>query len=340
MNLTRAQKVRLGVFVLTGAALFVGAVVALAGLRMGKRRDHYKIRFVEDVSGLEVNAPVKYHGLRVGNIEDMKIAKGGVEIEVTIGVDPRTVLYEGSRAELASAGLTGLKSVTLVPGDPTKPRIEPGSELEAGASFVERITGRAEEIAVKVELVANQLAAWTRDDNRLRVEKLADSMTRLSNDLDAFLATNREPLRAALVEVSKASRSVAKLGDEGDETIATVRDDIALTLKEARTTLAAIRRPLGEVGPAEVAKMVGAARSAAEKLDRRLSDEELGKAIAGMVNALNDLRQLLQAADLTVRAGREDFIAALADLRQAAQNVRQFSRTIADDPAAVIRGKD
>jgi hypothetical protein len=205
---------------------------------------------------------------------------------------------------------------------------------------VERITGRAEEIAVKVELVANQLAAWTREENRVRAEKLVDSTTELTGELDAFLAANREPLRAALLDVSKASRSVAKLGAEGDKTVESIRADVALTLKEARTTLEAIRRPLEEVDAGQVAGTVRAARSAVVKLDRRLSDRELGKAIADMVAALNDLTQLLQAADLTVRAGREDFIAALADLRQAAQDVRQFSRTIAQDPSAVIRGKD
>jgi phospholipid/cholesterol/gamma-HCH transport system substrate-binding protein len=340
VNLTRAQKVRLGAFVFAGAALFVGTVVVLAGLRIGKRRDPYTVRFTEDVSGLEVSAPVKYQGLRVGSVEDMRISEGGLEIEVTIGLDPRTVLHEGSRAELASGGLTGLKSITLVPGDPAKPIIQPGSELEAGTSFVERITGRAEEIAVKVELVANQLAAWTREENRVRAEKLVDSTTELTGELDAFLAANREPLRVALLDVSKASRSVAKLGAEGDKTVESIRADVALTLKEARTTLEAIRRPLEEVDAGQVAGTVRAARSAVEKLDRRLSDRELGKAIADMVAALNDLTQLLQAADLTVRAGREDFIAALADLRQAAQDVRQFSRTIAQDPSAVIRGKD
>jgi hypothetical protein len=50
--------------------------------------------------------------------------------------------------------------------------------------------------------------------------------------------------------------------------------------------------------------------------------------------------RLIEAADLTVRAGRDDFIAALADLRQAAEYVREFSQTIAQDPSALIRGKE
>ena len=75
-------------------------------------------------------------------------------------------------------------------------------------------------------------------------------------------------------------------------------------------------------------------------LNHRLSNKEMGQAIQDMAAALNELTRLIQAADLTVRAGREDFVSALSELRQAAQDVREFSRIIAQDPSALIRGKD
>ncbi|MEE8410603.1 MAG: MlaD family protein [Myxococcota bacterium] len=341
MNLTKAQKVRLGAFITTGTVLFVGTVTVLAGLEIWAQRDRYTVRFIEDVGGLEVSAPVKYRGLRVGRVEDMVIASDDpTAIEVTLSLDPRTVLYEGTIAEMASSGITGLRTVNLVPGDPKKPKIAPGSQLEAGESFLGRITGRAEQIAVKVEIVANQLAAWTREENRVRMEKLVESITVLAGDLDQFLKTNREPMRDALKGVSRASETVVKLGSEGERSIKTITDEISMTLDEARRTLRDVRRPLADIDPKELAGAVASARRAMTSLDKRLSNQEMGKAIADMVVAISDLTRLLQAADLTIRAGREDFVAALSDLRQAAQDIREFSRIIALDPSAVIRGRD
>ena len=59
---------------LTGTVVFVGAVVILAGLQIWEKRTIYVVRFAEEVSGLEVSAPVKYQGLRIGRVEDMVIA--------------------------------------------------------------------------------------------------------------------------------------------------------------------------------------------------------------------------------------------------------------------------
>ena len=44
--------------------------------------------------------------------------------------------------------------------------------------------------------------------------------------------------------------------------------------------------------------------------------------------------------DLTVRASREDLVLSLKHVRQATQDLREFSRIIAQDPSVLLRGKD
>jgi ABC-type transporter Mla subunit MlaD len=203
-----------------------------------------------------------------------------------------------------------------------------------------RITGQAEQIAIKVEYVANQLATWTNAENRERFESMIESFTALADEVDKFLTTNREPFKGALGGVEKAGAAVSQLTGEGDRSLKKITADVSATLAEARSTLKEIRRPMSKIDPNEVAGAVTATRKAMTSLDDRLSSKELGQAITNLAKALGDLMQLIEAADLTVRAGREDFVAALKDLRQAAEHVREFSRIIAQDPSAVIRGKD
>ncbi|MBI5510306.1 MAG: MCE family protein [Deltaproteobacteria bacterium] len=341
MNLSRSEKARLGAFVLSGLVILGGAIVSLAGLKLWERRDIYTVRFTEDIGGLERSASVRYHGLRIGRVESMRIAGDDASaIEVTLALDPSTVLYEGTRAVLDSSGLTGLKTINLAGGDPRSARLPPGSRLIPGQSLVDRITGQAQDVALKIEIVANQLAAWTRDENRVRAEKLIESTTALANEVDRFLETNRQPFKEALAGVARASEHIATLTGEGETSIKAVRHEVIATLEEARTTIKDARRPLSKLDPDDVAEAVASVRRAADSIDTRISSRELGRAIDDMQVALTGLSRLLEDVDVTVRAGREDFTAALSSIRQAAEDLREFSRVIAQDPSVLLRSKE
>jgi phospholipid/cholesterol/gamma-HCH transport system substrate-binding protein len=337
MKLTRSQKVRLGAFVLTGMVLLAGTVIALTGLKMWEDRDIYLVNFTENVSGLEPGAPVKYQGLRVGRVDKMRIAQDEAgAIQVTLSLIPGTALYEGTKAVLDANGLTGLKNINLTPGDPRSGLIAPGSKLPSGESLMDRLTGQAEAIGLKIEIVANQLARWTGDDNRRRAERLLDSLTTLSQNVDLFLNTNRAPLNQALVGVGRATGAFTDIAGNVDK----VEADVAKTLAEARTTIAEYRRPISKIDEQQVADTVTAARQAALAVDARLNSPQVIKAVDELVVALGDLTVLIQNTDLTVRAGREDFVATLKYIRQAAEDLREFSRIIAQNPSAIISGRE
>lgn len=341
MKLTRAQKVRLGAFVVSASALFLGVGLVLAGLKIWERRDVYTTRFTESVSGLEVSAPVKYRGLRVGAVQDMHIAEDDPNaIEVTLALEPGTPLYAGTKAMLDMGGLTGLKSINLVPGDSTGVLIEPGSTLEAGPSLVHRVTGQAEQIIVKIEMVANQLARWTSDENRMRMEKLIDDVDKLATDADLFVADNREGFKTTVENVGRAAAAVAAAAAEAERTLEQARAEALATLEEAQKTIREARRPLKAIDEKEVALAVTTARQAIEKLDRRLSDQELGKAIEDLLVSLKHLTVLIENVDLSVRAGREDFVSSLSNLQEATEDIREFSRIIAQDPSTLVVGKE
>lgn len=341
MELTRAQKIRLGTFMVSGTVLFAGGIVALTGLKMWQDRDIYTVHFQDNVSGLEPSSPVKYQGLRVGRVDRMRIAPDDPgAIEVTLSLVPGTTLHTGAKAVLDTSGLTGLKTINITPGDPREGVIEPGTRLDSGESLVDRLTGQAEEIAIKIELVANQLAKWTRDENRKRVERLLDSLTRLSGQMASFLDTNRKPMERALNRVADASEAFVGVAGVGERSIALVRHEIERTLEEARTTFKEFRRPLEKVDPQQVADTIDAARRAMLSLDKRLSDKQLGMAVDELLVALTELTRLLRNTDLLLRAGRADFTATLKYVRQAAEDLREFSRIIAQNPSALISGRE
>jgi phospholipid/cholesterol/gamma-HCH transport system substrate-binding protein len=341
MNLTKAEKARLGVFVATGVGLLVGGLLILSGVKVLEPRDVYQVRFTENVGGLEPSAQVKYQGLRVGRVDSMRIAPDDPNaIEVKLSLEAGTVLRQGTTAVLDTSGLTGLKTINLTPGDPRGEIIAPGSLLPAGKSFFDRITGHAEAIAVKVEMVANQLSVWTGEENRRRMEMTIDNMNRLIVDVDATVVKLQGPLTAALTEVPETARAIRGTAAATTKTLNDAREDLAGTLAELRGTLAETRRILKAVDSKTVTDTMQSASSAMKSLDRRLSSAELGEAIVRIGLAMNELAKILTEMELAVRGGREDFVMSLSAIRQASEDLREFSRIIAQDPSVLLRGKE
>ena len=57
-----------------------------------------------------------------------------------------------------------------------------------------------------------------------------------------------------------------------------------------------------------------------------------------LVSTLTKLDGILKELDLVMRSSREDFTSTMRYLRESAEDLREFSRTIAQDPSILLRG--
>ncbi len=333
-ELSRQQKARLGAFVVFGVVLLAGSIAVLAGLSLWDTRHRYTVRYQDSVSGLEPSAAVKYQGLRIGNVEDMRIAPDDPSrIEVTLAIDPAVRLYPGAMARLDANGLTGLKSINVINGDPRGPPLKAGSELTAGSSAIDEITNKAAEIARRLEVVATQLSLFMSEENRVRIEKLLDGLTVFTATSDHFLAKTEQPFVEALRAFTKTGEAATRLANEGTETL-------QVTTHELAQTMQALRRPIAEVDPKDVAAAVKQARFVLFELERGLEEAKLGQSMQALYRVLQRFDRLALDLDLAVTASRQDFTMSLAYLREATENLREFSRTVAQDPSVLLRGRE
>lgn len=341
MNLNRAQRVRLGIFVLTCASLLIGGGLALAGYRLWEARDFYTVRYSASVSGLEPSSQVRYQGLRVGRVETMRIDPEDPQlIEVTISIVSGTNIYEGTEAVMTLSGITGLKTVNLTAGDPREGRILPGAELPAGTSFMEKLEDDAEIIASKVARVADQLADWTAEPNRKRVERILDRAASLGETVEGILQRGEEPVIDAVKQVTKTGASIRRFASATSDILEDNRDEFKRTARQIRKNLEETHRLLAALDEREVQRILAAVRGAAEAVEDRFSSEELGLLMTQLTETLGDVTALLRDVDLAVRASREDFVLALKRVREASEDLREFSRLIAQDPSVLVRGTE
>lgn len=342
MNLTKAQRVRLGLFVAIGAFLVAVSMVFVLGLRLFSPVDVYTVAYPGNVSGLEEGAEVRYQGLRVGSVQALEVApdEDVSAILIRLALEPDTVLHEGTEAVLEFSGITGLKTVNLVPGDPRNPVLAPGSRIPPGSSFIERISGEAEAIAAKVERLANNLLGFTSPVNRRRFEDLLVHLVGMSRTADEWLAQAREPARKAIESLTDTSRSVREASEEVTESVRRLRRDAQRALRAATGALKEAERVLAAVDGERVRSIVTRTDAIATRIDEELSRSELAETLQQTRVALARLTQMLDEVDLVVRAGRQDLLLSLRAIRESTEHLREFTQLISRDPSLLLRGAE
>lgn len=329
--ITRAQRIRLGIFVVASVGILLALFVAVVGTTLWTDRDNYRVRYRISVSGLEIGAPVKYNGVRVGRVESIKIDPKQVSHTlVSISLEAATPVKDNTRAVLNIQGITGLKFIELVGGTSEAATLNPGSEIEAGTSVVDKLTGQAENISIKAELLINQLLDLTGDSNRALVTDVLARAGSLMNTLDKTITKNADELENVMKGLSLASNRLAAALEE-----------IRRAAQETREAVVGIRRATEKVLDAKrVAGVLDEAKEAIGDARKRMGKNEMGKVTRLIERLLTRTNALVERMDLVVDRSREDIRASLRHLAETSENLRDFSRLIREDPSRLLRAKE
>lgn len=339
MAVTRAQRLRLGLFVLLGLGVFLGGMAILAGMKLGEQRDAYTVRFQESnvsLSGLEVGSPVKYSGLRVGRVEAVRVAQDDVSvIEVVLSLDGGTPVASDSRANLGSMGITGLKYIELTRGSKSAERREPGDVIPEGTSLIDDLSGQAGDIARKVQTTLDNVNRLTGPDMKDRIASILDRTDRTLAQLEATVKENRGSLKTLSAKLATTADNVEALTARLDGTLG--RADRILTDARPRLNRALDNGAslLGELR--QTRQKVDAAITSADTLLKQgstaLGPEQLGKLLA-------TVQKLTDRAQLMLVQSRENLVESVSYLKETSENMAVFSEKIREDPSLLLLGED
>jgi len=300
-EVTRAQKARLGLFLVIAFSLLIGLLLAMTGTKLLEKRDVYYVKYQDiSVSGLEIGSNVKYHGVRVGRVEDIKIDPKSVEtILVTLSLKSETPVKTDVKAEIASMSLTGMKIIELTGGSSKAPVLPPNSEIPTGTSSLQMITGKAEVVSQKLEVVLTNLEVITGGENQARVFRLIDNTSDVLEDFHVIISESREPLVNTIGNFELASENLNRI----------------LTAEEIDHTLAQI-----------------------DSVSGALQDADFAGTVRKLAETLEQARSTFNHLDLTLLKGRHDLLVSLEILRESLDSFNEFSRMIAEDPSILLRG--
>lgn len=208
-----------GAFVLVlGAVLIAGVLWLASGGAFQKKYDLYLAIEDESVAGLNLNAPVKYNGVDVGKVREIRLDPGNPErVNLLFAIERGTPIKEDTVAVLKTQGLTGIAYVELSGGARDAPplRATAGSEypvIRTKPSLSARLENVLTTVLEKLDSTSGNINAILSDENREAFKSaLADIAT-----VAHTIATRKATLDAGIANAARtfenASRATAQVG--------------------------------------------------------------------------------------------------------------------------------
>lgn len=320
--ISRGQKIRAAVFFFVTTVLLVAFVFFIVGKTLFKERDFYNITYKNvSVNGLQLGSSVKYYGINIGRVEDITFNKDDVnDVIIEISVDAGTPIKEDVEATLVGVGITGLKQIEIIGGSNDALILNPGDEIKSGKSAISDITGKAEIIASKSELLINRLNDLLSDENRNKVALILNSADKFLNESQGIIIENRPKFERILANVDTIGINMKLLTENSNIVMEDVRN--ILESGEIQTIL---------TNTEAISDSINSMRF------KSIVNEDFVESLTNFNLALKQFNETITHIDLTVLKGREDFLNILEEMEESAEYLKEFSRQINEDPSSLIR---
>lgn len=317
---TKAQKYRLGVFLITGFSLIIITIAVIAGTNLSQKRDLYYINFRnESVGGLDVGSKVNYQGIGVGRVEEIVISPEDVtSIIVTISIRGGTPIKNDAKASLSPVGITGLNSIEIKGGTNESKLLAPKSYIEVEKSLFGTITNKAVSITEQLDELIKSLNKIADQDN---IENIAS----IIGNLDAILSENRSTLEGTMHNLELISGDVAKFTNVLEVKL----DTLVTTTTQSITALNKILNS-------------GSLNNIITNLDTistDLAEADLNMLVTSLNNSVIRFESMITNVDNTVIRSRRDILDILDSAREAMENLNDFAKQINDNPTILLRGE-
>jgi phospholipid/cholesterol/gamma-HCH transport system substrate-binding protein len=195
--ITKAQKIKLIVFVFGAVLLGLGMFVLFVQQRLFQSTSTFYVRVPGSVSGVEEGATVTVRGVRVGDVEEIQLyADDFQSVRLKLSIPSDTPIMKDARATLSFQGLSGQKFIDISGAGQDRTPLAPGSYIPYEASTLERVTDEASNLIAQAGGLlgtTNELIKHVADvTSRLDVEKLDALLTSTQHTVEQFDAAGAE----------------------------------------------------------------------------------------------------------------------------------------------------
>ncbi|HLJ37185.1 MAG TPA: MlaD family protein [Steroidobacteraceae bacterium] len=294
-----ANYAAVGAFVLLITLVGTLFVYWYSDTREHRDYNRYEIYFQGSVSGLEKGAAVRYLGVGVGRVQDMRIdPRDSSRVQVIADIDTNTPISEHTVATLGLQGVTGLLYIDLSEDrnakfPPPVASIKYPVIRSAPSRFDVFLAGLPELVAAAGDLV-NRASRLLSDDN---LKGLSSAVAHL-DQASAGLPRTVHDLQALVAELRGASTDLAATAHTAHGMLDAVNPDVRATSERLRTVA-----------------------------------DNLARATTQLDQVIGENRQDIRAF---TRDGLPEIERFVREGRAAAHDIRELSNSLRENPAQLI----
>lgn len=322
-----STEIKAGILVIVSVVILIGFVVAIRGCRPRDDSDKVYYATFSDIGGLNRGADVRFGGVKVGRVSAIEPdPRDWSRIRVTARVRGDVPVNHGSVASIEQVTLTTEKHLEISTGDGGQPLHASGDTLAArptgGFMDVPDLGGVAQRLEAALDGVITLLGVErareqspTGDPELVdlahlfgSLERTLDESTMAVGSVNSVIAENRAGLREVVTRLIALEVAATELVGQLDAVISENREPLHSTAVNLEDLTAEMSRSVEE--------MTGT-------LERTLKYfEDLG---ANTSDLVDDQRPTIEEI--------------LLNLQETTRNLREFSRTLAERPESILRGK-
>ncbi|HAT5936626.1 TPA: MCE family protein [Legionella pneumophila] len=245
------------VLILTAGLLSAGLWLSV-GFNQ-KEYTSYTVYLKESVSGLSVESPVKFNGVQVGYVKEIKLNKNDPrQVELLLNIEKSTPITTSTSATLITQGITGVTYVGLSAGSSEltplrKMRGEPYPVIPSKPSLLNQLDAVLKEVAENVGAVSEKAQLIFNEENADNVRKSLANIERITeiiadkgqtidsslNNLDVFVAN--------MANASKQFPQLIKDLKTGISKFKSLADNMSAAGKDVSKTMIAGKNTIDQI---------------------------------------------------------------------------------------------
>ena len=242
---------------------------------------------------------------------------------MTIAIKENTPIKSTTVANLPYQSIaTGLKQIEITGGANKEPNLEPGSYIKAGADMFESITGKAEIISEKIEILLNNLIQATSTENRNTFISMIAQIEEDSRKLDTLLTFSNQYLN----DNKKNIKSLIKNSDK--------------MIREFTTTARSLNKLIQNTNELMDSGNIDESIKNIKEITDKLNTKEFAELLRSTEKLVTSSQETVEHLDKTFLLGRSNLLKSIELFKEALENINEFAILLKDNPDILIKGKD
>ena len=241
----RVNYLFLGLFVI--GILAASVVFILWKDKYMEARDfaYYKVLTKESVSGLNINAPVKYHGVSVGEVAKLYIdPQNSEDVVIIVKLQDGTPIKNDSYAIIQPQGITGLSYLEIFGGTKDSPILISEDDdnpdtypvIYTKPSMIQKIGDSMTEIGTKVENILTTFQKFINDENAVKIQAVLDNLEAITDEVKRSSVYFEQIMQKTLALETNATNAFGSFQQASDKLYDVLDNNVVRTLNNFDST--------------------------------------------------------------------------------------------------------